>query len=130
MNMPETPFITFEHTPNQSEFDLFARLSGDDNPIHVDATFAAGSRFGRPVAHGMMLYGLIWSRIRQHLPATRHEAQELMFPNPAFAGEPLRGVAMRRAAADGGLVIEARLSRIADDETVCLSKTRLSGGGT
>jgi acyl dehydratase len=45
-------------TFTQAEFDAFARLSGDDNPIHVDPEFSARTRFGRTVAHGMLLYGV------------------------------------------------------------------------
>ena len=44
-------------------FDRFARLSGDDNPIHVDPAFSARTRFGRTVAHGMLLYGRVWAMI-------------------------------------------------------------------
>ncbi|MGZ3427312.1 MAG: MaoC/PaaZ C-terminal domain-containing protein, partial [Polyangia bacterium] len=43
----------------QADFDRFARLSGDDNPIHVDAAFAARTRWGKTLAHGMMLYSLV-----------------------------------------------------------------------
>ena len=45
-----------ERVFSQSDFDRFAALSGDDNPIHVNPEFAARSRFGRPVCHGMLLY--------------------------------------------------------------------------
>ena len=38
---------------SQADFDRFARLSGDDNPIHVDPRFAARTRFGRTVAHAL-----------------------------------------------------------------------------
>ena len=41
--------------PTQEEFDLFARISGDDNPIHVDPEFSARTRFGRTVSHGMLI---------------------------------------------------------------------------
>lgn len=123
-----TPWLTFAHTPTQDEFDLFARLSGDDNPIHVDATFAARSRFGRPVAHGMKLYALIWSRIRRALPVGRHLEQQLMFPNPAYAGEALSGEVQRLEGPDGRIRIEVRLIRVADGLPVCLSTSEMTGG--
>ena len=43
----------------QDDFNRFAALSGDDNPIHVDPEFSARTKFGRTVAHGMLLYGVI-----------------------------------------------------------------------
>lgn len=73
----------------QEDFDRFAALSGDDNPIHVDPDFARRTRFGRPVAHGMYLFGLICSVLGTRLPGpgTVLLAQELMFPTPTFVGE-------------------------------------------
>ena len=76
---------TFE----QADFDAFARLSGDDNPIHVDPAFAAGTRFGRTVAHGMFLYGAICGLLSEHFPGARQQEQSLMFPAPTFAGEEM-----------------------------------------
>lgn len=37
----------------------FAEVTGDNNPVHLDDEYAAGSRFGRRVAHGMIAAGLI-----------------------------------------------------------------------
>ncbi|NDJ34144.1 MAG: hypothetical protein GYB64_05715, partial [Chloroflexi bacterium] len=51
--------IERKRTFTQADFDLFAELSGDDNPIHVDPTFSARTRFGRTAAHGMMLYSMV-----------------------------------------------------------------------
>ena len=73
----------------QADFDAFARLSGDDNPIHVDPVFAASTRFGRTVAHGMFLYGIICAVINQHFPGTVQLEQSLRFPAPTYAGEPV-----------------------------------------
>lgn len=77
------------HTFSQAEFNEFACLSGDDNPIHVDPYFAAKSAFGRPVAHGMLLYGIICGLINQHFPTAVQIEQQLMFPAPTFAGEKM-----------------------------------------
>src|SRR5581483_3351009 len=41
-----------------AEFTLFARLTGDDHPIHYDDAYAATTRFGRRLAHGLLLMGL------------------------------------------------------------------------
>jgi len=71
----------------QNDFDRFAALSGDDNPIHTDPEFAARTRFGRPVAHGMFLFGLIVSAAGARLPGAVLVEQELMFPTPTYADE-------------------------------------------
>lgn len=73
----------------QEDFDRFAVLSGDDNPIHVDPAFSARTRFGRTVAHGMLLYGTLVGVLGSHLPGpgTVQLVQELMFPTPTYTGE-------------------------------------------
>lgn len=68
-------------------FVRFAALSGDDNPIHTDPGFAARTRFGRPVAHGMFLFGLISAVIGHCIPEAMLIEQELMFPTPTYADE-------------------------------------------
>ncbi|BDU73691.1 MaoC/PaaZ C-terminal domain-containing protein [Mesoterricola silvestris] len=75
----------------QADFDRFARLSRDDNPIHVDPAFAATSHFGATVAHGMMLYGCIAKALGELIPgpgAVQLE-QTLMFPNGTHTLEPI-----------------------------------------
>lgn len=78
---------TLQRTFTQQDFDRFAKISGDDNPIHVDPDFSSRSRFGKTVAHGMLLYATINSALSQSIPHVRQLEQELMFPNPIFAGE-------------------------------------------
>jgi acyl dehydratase len=41
-------------TVTEGDVSLFAGLSGDFNPLHTDAVFAAGTPFGQRVAHGML----------------------------------------------------------------------------
>jgi acyl dehydratase len=74
----------------QADFDAFARVSGDDNPIHVDPAFCAGTRFGRTLCHGMMLYALVGEQIRALLPAGAIELEVYMvYPGPTFAGDTI-----------------------------------------
>lgn len=80
---------TATRTLTQADFDRFAAVSGDDNPIHVDPDFSARTHFGRTVSHGMLLYAILRGLLREHFPDAAQVDQQLMFPNPAFAGEPL-----------------------------------------
>src|SRR2546425_8041551 len=73
----------------QQDFDRFAALTGDDNPIHVDPAFCATTRWGRTLAHGMMLYGILSGAIARAFPGALAVEQELKFPGPTFAGDEL-----------------------------------------
>jgi len=81
--------IIVKRVLTQEDFNRFAALSGDDNPIHVDAAFAARTRFEKTVAHGMFLYGIICGALAQGFPGGAQLEQQLMFPTPAYAGEEL-----------------------------------------
>jgi acyl dehydratase len=94
----------------QEEFDRFTCLSGDDNPIHVDAAFAANTRFGRTVAHGMFLYGVICSLLGKHFPEAVQRQQDLIFPAPTFAGEAMNVTARIVAISPDGREIHVRTS--------------------
>ncbi len=87
INLGET--LTATHIFTQGEFDEFARLSGDNNPIHVDPAFAARTRFGRTVSHGMLLYGLICGVLSRHFPGATQLEQRFTFPAPTFTGEEM-----------------------------------------
>lgn len=78
----------FHRTFDQRDFDRFAALSGDNNPIHVDPGFAARTRFGRTVCHGMLLYSTICRCLTDELgPGFLQHEQELMFVTPTYTGE-------------------------------------------
>jgi acyl dehydratase len=74
---------------NQSDFNRFAALSEDDNPIHVDPAFSASTKFGKTVAHGMLLYSLICKGLSNMFPGHLQVSQEFIFPSPTFVGELL-----------------------------------------
>lgn len=113
--------IVTEWTPRQADFDAFAEVSGDDNPIHVDPEFSARTRFGRTVSHGMLLYARLWAMLRENFPGRRHQVQTLMFPAPSFADEPLR--LELEEMGDGEVVM--RITRIADDTVTLQGACRL-----
>jgi len=50
------------------DVQLFADVTGDDNPLHVDEEYASQTRFGRPVAHGVLLLGVISKVLGRDFP--------------------------------------------------------------
>ena len=48
---------TFRTVIDQDRIDAYADVAEDHNPIHVDAEYAAGTRFGTTIAHGMLVAG-------------------------------------------------------------------------
>lgn len=69
----------------------FAELSGDTNPVHLDDTYAAGTRFGRRIAHGMIAAGLISATLANDLPGpgTVYLSQSLQFKAPVYPGDTI-----------------------------------------
>jgi acyl dehydratase len=76
----------FKRRFTQEDFNRFADLTGDNNPIHVDPEFSSRTRFGRTVAHGMMLYSTICRMLSTQLPGpgVLQIKQEMMFQHPTF----------------------------------------------
>lgn len=108
-------------TPSQADFDRFAELSGDDNPIHVDPEFSSRTRFGRTVSHGMLLYSRVFALLHRHWPGRRHDLQTMMFPNPSYAGEALAFRLTETTAEAVGIEV----TRAAGGETVFAGECRL-----
>lgn len=110
---------------SQADFDLFARVSGDDNPIHVDPDFSARTRFGRTVSHGMLLWSVLWGLVRRHIPTARQTGQTLMFPAPTFAGEPFTCTGTIERIEGDTTHLTLTITRDGDGETVCAATTTL-----
>jgi phosphotransacetylase/acyl dehydratase len=81
--------VTIHHTVSQDDVELFAHLSGDVNPAHLDAAYAASTRFGRCIAHGMLSGGLISTVLGTRLPGpgTIYLGQSLRFTAPVMIGD-------------------------------------------
>src|ERR1043165_2869747 len=69
----------------------FADLTGDANPVHLDDAYAAGARFGRRIAHGMIAAGLISAALANDLPGpgTVYLSQTLQFKAPVYPGDTI-----------------------------------------
>jgi 3-hydroxybutyryl-CoA dehydratase len=72
-----------------SDVRQFAALVGDENPVHLDDEFAARTRFGRRIAHGMWGVSLISALLGMQLPGpgTIYLSQTVQFLAPIYIGD-------------------------------------------
>lgn len=117
--------LEVEKTFAQADFERFAKLSGDDNPIHVDAGFSAATRFGRPVAHGMLLYSVFRGMLHELVPGAVQQSQNLKFTAPTFAGEPMRFLLQVSAADSDAVTATMSCTRMADELVTCAGESTL-----
>ncbi len=80
---------TFSRTIGEAEIRAFADLTGDRNPLHLDGTFARRSRFGRPIAHGLLSASVISAALGMSLPGPGaiYLSQTLTFLRPVYPGD-------------------------------------------
>ncbi|MBW4025548.1 MAG: bifunctional enoyl-CoA hydratase/phosphate acetyltransferase [Proteobacteria bacterium] len=82
---------SLSHTVSQRDIDLFATVSGDLNPVHVDPAFAETSTFHHIIIHGMWAAGLISAVLGTKLPGpgTIYLGQDLHFRHPVDIGDTI-----------------------------------------
>jgi phosphate acetyltransferase len=82
---------SFERTVTTQDIELYATVSGDANPTHLDEAFAKQAKFKGTVAHSMLSAGLISSVLGNRLPGagTVYLTQELRFAAPVHAGDTI-----------------------------------------
>jgi 3-hydroxybutyryl-CoA dehydratase len=83
---------TAEFTKTVSEQDIvdFARVTGDEQPLHLDDAHAAKTRFKRRIAHGMLSAGLISAALGTKLAphaTVVYLSQSLRFTRPVYPGD-------------------------------------------
>ena len=80
-------------TVTDAAIAAFASASGDENPVHTDPVYAATTRFGRPIAHGMLSASLISAILGNDLPGpgSIYLSQTLSFKAPVYASDPITG---------------------------------------
>ena len=78
-------------TISESDILAYAGLTGDFNPVHVDAEYAARTRFGSRIAHGMLTAGLVSHVLGMRLPGSGaiYLGQSLRFTAPVRAGDTI-----------------------------------------
>ena len=95
--MPSPPVSVGDRasiTKNISDDDVatFARITGDDQRLHLDDAFASKTRFGKRLAHGMLSAGLISAALGTKLAPDAlvvYLGQQLRFRRPVFIGDTI-----------------------------------------
>jgi 3-hydroxybutyryl-CoA dehydratase len=74
---------------SERDIELFAEVSTDRNPVHLDEDYASESLFKGRIAHGMLTAALISAVIGEQLPGhgTIYLSQNLRFLNPVRPGD-------------------------------------------
>src|SRR5205807_8213040 len=80
---------TLSRTITEDDILLFALVSGDHNPIHLDAEYAERSLFGKRIAHGFLIGSLISAVLGNALPGpgSIYLGQALKFLAPIHIGD-------------------------------------------
>lgn len=81
--------VTFAKTFTEDDVQRFIAITGDVNPLHVDDVFAASTRFGGRVLHGMLTASIFSTMVGMLLPGTGaiYRSQSLTFLRPVHIGE-------------------------------------------
>ena len=106
-------------TVTEGDVVAFAEISGDRNPLHLDATYAAGTIFKQRIAHGMLSAAFISAVFGESLPGPGaiYVAQNLKFKAPVKFGD-----AVTARVEITGLVPEKKLVQF---KTQCFVGTTL-----
>jgi 3-hydroxybutyryl-CoA dehydratase len=81
----------YSKTLTERDLLLFSETSGDYNPVHLDAQYAATTAFGERIAHGMWSGALISAAIATTLPGpgSVYRSQTLKFSRPVKLGDTI-----------------------------------------
>lgn len=102
MNTRELIAVTL--SVDQAKINLYAAVSDDFNPIHVDPAYAAQGPMGGIIAHGTMSLNLVWQSLLRSIPDLNWAgvAIDIRFLRPVRLGDTITSGGRIRDEADGG----------------------------
>ncbi|MBT3330079.1 MAG: MaoC family dehydratase [Rhodospirillaceae bacterium] len=85
----------YSRTITEADIVMFAGITGDMNPVHMNREFAEQTQFGGPIAHGMLTASLISTVVGTKLPGPGaiYMSQNIRFTAPVRAGDTITAVA-------------------------------------
>ncbi|WP_296061289.1 MaoC family dehydratase [uncultured Amphritea sp.] len=113
----------YAKTVTEADVVLFAGVSGDDNPVHINAEYAEQTVFGQRIVHGMFSAALISAVLGTRMPGPGaiYVDQQLKFKAPVHIGDTVVATATVLE------INEARRRVVL--ETVCTVRGRVVAAG-
>jgi len=114
MKFTEGQSASLTRTVSAADVEGFAKVTGDTNPVHLDEAYAATTRFGRRIAHGMLAVSYISALLGTEFPGpgTIYLSQNVSFLAPVYLGDTITAtVTVSKFRAEKGvltLVTECR----------------------
>lgn len=106
---------SFSRAVSAEDVRVFAQISGDMNPLHMDPVYAETTSFKRPVVHGMLLGSFCSALVGMYLPGRRclYLSQTLAFKKPVYVGDVLivRGIVTAKSVSTRILTITISIAR-------------------
>ena len=101
---------SLSRTITEAHIVNFAGITGDFNPVHVDAEYAQQSMFGERICHGMLMAGLISTVLGMQLPGSNaiYLGQDLKFTAPVKIGDTVTVTATVTEKRDDKQIIKLR----------------------
>ena len=114
--------VTFTKTFTDEDVQRFIAITSDVNPLHLDDAFAAKTRFGRRVLHGMLTASIFSTMVGMLLPGTGaiYRSQTLEFLRPVHVDETVTAHFVVRSVdrAKHRLVIDAWIENEAGERVI------------
>lgn len=79
--------ISIRRTFSHDCVKAFSKLSGDENPLHLDCEYAESTRFKKPICHGMLVGSLFSNLIGNNFPSSVYISQNFNFLAPVYVNE-------------------------------------------
>lgn len=91
MDFTEGQSASVTRVVTAADVEAFAAVTGDTNPVHLDDVYAAGTRFGRRIAHGMLAVSYISAILGAKFPGpgTIYLSQSVSFLAPVYLGDTI-----------------------------------------
>jgi len=114
-------------TVTQEQVNSYADAAHDWNPIHLDADFAAGTQFGKRIAHGMLGLGFVSEMLSVAFPESWGQSGGLKvrFKAPIYPGETVKisGKVTKVSDTDGEETVTCTVVCVKPDETEAITGT-------